>query len=52
MNILTIENELKSKVEFLSDFMNLIQGNKMVYYKVDKATFNNIEEARYIKSFG
>ena len=47
MNILTIENELKGKVEFLSDFMNLIQGNKMVYYKVDRATFNNIEEASY-----
>ena len=47
MNILTIENELKSKVEFLSDFMNLIRGNKMTYFKVDRATFNNIEEASY-----
>ena len=47
MNILTIENELKGKVEFLSDFMNLIQGNKMVYYKVDKSTFDNIDEESY-----
>ena len=47
MNILTIENELKSKVEFLSDFMNLIRGNKMTYFKVDRATFNNIEEESY-----
>ena len=47
MNILTLENDLKRKVEFLSDFMSLIAGNKMKYYRVDKATFNNIEEKSY-----
>ena len=47
MNILTLENDLKRKVEFLSDFMSLIQGNKMKYYKVDKATFDNIYAASY-----
>ena len=47
MNILTLENDLKRKVEFLSDFMSLIQGNKMKYYKVDKATFDNIDAASY-----
>ena len=47
MNILTIENDLKRKVEFLSDFMSLIAGNKMTYYKVDKSTFDNIDEESY-----
>ena len=47
MNILTLENDLKRKTEFLSDFMSLVNGNKMVYYKVDRATFNNIDKSSY-----
>ena len=47
MNVLTLENDLKRKVEFLSDFMSLINGNKMKYYKVDKATFDNIDKESY-----
>ena len=47
MNIITLENDLKRKVEFLSDFMSLIAGNKMTYYKVDKSTFDNIDEESY-----
>lgn len=47
MNILTLENDLKRKTEFLSDFISLANGNKMVYYKVDRATFNNIDKSSY-----
>ena len=47
MNIATIENEIKRKVEFLTDFTNLVSGNKVIFNRVDKATFDNIDAANY-----